>query len=93
MSPKYNVRRQGDQVFLDFEHSLAFFSAIKQREIINGLGSFDNVEINLKNLQFIDPTSLAIISRESARLLKAGKKVVVLVPEKYQHVYHHIKAH
>ncbi|MES2527245.1 MAG: SulP family inorganic anion transporter [Bdellovibrionota bacterium] len=93
MSPKYNVRRQGDQVFLDFEHSLAFFSAIKQREIINGLGSFDNVEINLKNLQFIDPTSLAVISRESARLLKAGKKVSVLVPEKYQHVYHHIKAH
>ncbi len=93
MSPKYNVRKEGDQVFLDFEHSLAFFSALKQREIINGVTDFQSMEINLRNLQFIDPTSMAIISRESVRMIKAGKKVVVHVPEKYAHVYHHIKAH
>ncbi len=92
MSPQYNVRKQGDEVFLDFEDSLSFFSAIKQKEILLGLGSCKTVEINLKNLRFIDATSLSIISRESVRLSKDGKKVIVHVPEKYEHLYSHIKA-
>lgn len=93
MSPAYTLRNQGDEAFLDFEHSLMFFSAIKQRQILSDLSAYRSVEINLKNLRFIDPTSLAIFSKEADRLTREGKRVVVHVPEKYESVYRNLHHH
>ncbi len=93
MTPTYQLRNQGDEAMLEFEHSLTFFSAIKQRQLLTDLSQYRTVEINLKNLKFIDPTSLAIFSKETHRLQKEGKKVTLHLPQKYEHVYKNLKAH
>ena len=93
MTPTYKLRNQGDEAFLEFEHSLSFFSAIKQRQILTDLSAFRSVEINLKNLKFIDPTSLAIFSKETHRMQKEGKKVTLHLPAQYEHIYKNLKAH
>lgn len=93
MTPMYKLRNQGDEAMLEFEHSLWFFSAIKQRQILTDLSKYRTIEINLKNLKFIDPTSLAIFSKETHRLQKAGKKVTIHLPAQYEHIYKNLKAH
>lgn len=93
MSPKYELRNQGDEAMLEFEHSLMFFSALKQRAIFADLAKYRSIEVNLRNLKFIDPTSLAIIQKETDRLSKDGKKVKVHLPEAYEGVFKNLKAH
>jgi MFS superfamily sulfate permease-like transporter len=93
LSPQYRLRNQGDEAILEFEHSLSFFSALKQRQILHGLSAYRSVEINLKDLKFIDPTSIGIFTKEAHRLIKEGKKVTIHVPPRYEHIYQKLKMH
>lgn len=92
-SPAYKLRNEGDEAFLEFEHSLWFFSAIGQRKVLSDLTAFRAVEINMKNLKFIDPTSMGILSKEVQRMEKSGKRVTLHLPEKYSSLYKGIAGH
>ncbi len=91
LKPIYQLRNEGDEAILEFEHSLCFFSALKQRQILNDLSAYRSVEINLKKLKYIDPTSLAIFSKETNRLMKDGKKVTLHLPSRYEGIYKALK--
>lgn len=91
--PSYKISNNGDKALLEFEGSLVFFSALRQKEILGELGVFREVEIDLSKLNFIDATSLTIFSKESSRLEKSGSVVVMNLPERYRKIYSHVKAH
>lgn len=93
LKPEYQVKNEGDKAILEFQGSLIFFSALKQRKILNDLASYKVIEINLANISYIDPTSLSIFSRESERMEKAGAKVTIDIPEKFSKLYGHVKGH
>lgn len=87
LQPSYKLRQNGDEAFLEFEHSLSFFSALHQRKILRDLATFKTIEINMNALSFIDPTSAAIVKKEIEALEKNGRKVKYHVPEKFSHMF------
>jgi MFS superfamily sulfate permease-like transporter len=89
-NPKYRISDQGDKAILEFEGSLLFFSALKQKLIFSQMASFQMIEIKLDNLTFIDSTSLVFFSREKERMSKLGRTVVITVPEKYQSIFNFV---
>lgn len=93
LNPKYNVNYDGDKAILEFQGSLIFFSALKQRKILNELSSYKEIEIKLANISYIDPTSLSIFSRESERMERLGAKVTIHMSDKFHRLYGLVKHH
>lgn len=87
LTPLYKLSQKGDEAFLEFEHSLCFFSALHQRKILRDLAVFKKIEIRMTSLNFIDPTSVALVQKEIDRLEKDGRAVKVLYPEKFAHLF------
>lgn len=93
LTPNYRLRYSADKAILNFEGSLLFFSALKQKEILDKLSTYKNVEIDLTELNYIDATSLTIFQKESSRLEKNGTHVVLNIPEKFRPLYRHLNHH
>jgi anti-anti-sigma factor len=91
--PQYEIKDQGSEAILSFSGSLTFFSAIKLRQILEEVGKFKQIKINLTQIKYIDATSLTIIARETAKLEKKGLLVIIMMPEKHEATYQSLKTH
>lgn len=90
LKPTYKVSYDGDKAILEFDGSLLFFSALRQKEILDQLSHYKSVEIDLTRIKFIDATSLAIFSKESHRLEKDGCRVKLNIPDRFKPLYRHV---
>ena len=93
LTPSYRMRNEGDKAILEFDGALVFFSALKQKDIFNRLRTFNSIEINLSNIDYIDPTSLGMLSRTSLELEGRGALVVIKMPEKFKKIFQQMKNH
>jgi MFS superfamily sulfate permease-like transporter len=84
IKPTYNLKENGSSAILDFEVSLTFFSALKQKEIMSKISSFKEVYIDLTRLTYIDPTSLKLITKEAAKLEKNGVTVTIKMSTEFE---------
>lgn len=93
VKPSYHLTNQGDKAILDFEGSLVFFSALKQKKILNDLNTFKNIQINLTDVTYLDATSLSLILLETHKMEKCGHSITLNLPPKYQSLLVQIKGH
>lgn len=92
-NPDFEVTFQGDRAILNFQGSLIFFSALKQKRIFDKVSHYKNVEINLSQITYMDPTSMSTISKESLRIERNGGVVEIRVPSKFRKVFNYINNH
>ena len=93
VKPSYHLTNQGDKAILDFQGSLVFFSALKQKKILNDLNTFKKIEINLTDVTYLDATSLSLIILEAHKMEKCGQLITINLPPKFQSLLVHIKGH
>jgi MFS superfamily sulfate permease-like transporter len=86
-NPSYKIYNQGEKAILEFEDSLVFFSALKQKQIFDQVSQFKNVEVDLRKVRFLDSTSIELMHQEARKLKNAGRDIVIDIPEKYQALF------
>lgn len=93
VSPKYKQEENGHNFMLNFQGSLTFFSALKQKEIFSSMTHYHEIHIDLTEVSFIDATSISIFSKEISKIGKRGCVVKLTMPRKFEHIFTHIKNH
>lgn len=92
-NPSYNIRNEGYKAILEFNGSLIFFTALKQKNILQSLAAYKEVEIDLSRIVYMDPTSIGLFSKASSDMEGRGAKVVMQIPEKFKIIFNHFKHH
>lgn len=90
--PSYQVHKTSEKITLEFEGSLIFFSGMRLKSILKKECSSKNMVLDLRQLTYLDPTTLSLLFRESIRFEKNGDKLNILVPQKFEKTFSKIKS-
>ena len=93
LNPKFDIKVTEDNAIIHLEGSISFLSTLKQKELFLAISNYKVIEMDLTKVSFIDPTSLFLLSRETAKIKKNGGIVRIRLPEKYHSVFQRIEHH
>ena len=93
ITPSFAWEENGDKANITFKDSLTYSSILKQKGIIQKASTFKEIRIDLRDVNYIDVTSIQLFHRETDKIEKSGKKIDVHFNDEIHSMLNKLKDH